>query len=427
MTSPILWQDNAQTVRLIDIPRSIAAAQGTVQYPCHDTLLSSPALDTPYPTNEPKKGTAKNDAAPDHIHWRYAKTLTAALEEVRIGHTGDWCSPRTFIEPGGGKRKHEDAANLPSHSVNEASASASSKDLSFDEPSSSGLYLPLHETVGGGDFDLPVKDRVVSNTHNEQVMLSMRSPNQTGIIRIPPRSSFYIGDCHDSPSFRTAIREQAEQEDSRKAFDFILLDPPWPNRSVRRTHKTPGATYSVMSTLSDVEDLLFGMDLDMLMVDRCLVGIWITNKTVVRKLVLGTGGLFESWGVQLTAEWIWLKTTVHGEPVTPLDGAWRRPYEVLLVGRKHQSSLGASSSVVDTKVIIGVPDLHSRKPCVRDLIEPLVHDPGDYRALEVFARYLVAGWWSWGNECVKFNGVEHWSSSDISPAQPEAEVKSSDT
>ena len=57
---------------------------------------------------------------------------------------------------------------------------------------------------------------------------------------------------------------------------------------------------------------------------------------------------------------------------------------------------------------MSVPDLHSRKPCLKELIETLLLDANHYRALEVFARHLVAGWWSWGDECLKFNWEGNW-------------------
>jgi N6-adenosine-specific RNA methylase IME4 len=154
------------------------------------------------------------------------------------------------------------------------------------------------------------------------------------------------------------------------------------------------------------------MDLDMLMADTCLVGIWITNKPAVRETVLGEHGLFATWGVALVEEWLWLKTTVAGEPVGPLDSAHRKPYEVFLLGRRRRTTTGSAPpptppALVVRKVVVAVPDLHSRKPCLKALIDPMVGF-AQYRALEIFARHLVAGWWSWGNECVKFNWEGCW-------------------
>jgi N6-adenosine-specific RNA methylase IME4 len=159
--------------------------------------------------------------------------------------------------------------------------------------------------------------------------------------------------------------------------------------------------------------LLLNTHLEILTEDQCLVGIWITNKPSIRDLVVGENGIFDCWGIEFVEEWIWLKTTVHGEPVTPLDGIWRKPYEMLLLGRrrqknKHRPDDRTPSLDIKRRVILGVPDLHSRKPCLKILIEPMMVKPTDYRALEVFARHLVAGWWSWGDECIKFNWDSYW-------------------
>jgi len=160
-----------------------------------------------------------------------------------------------------------------------------------------------------------------------------------------------------------------------------------------------------------MKQLIVGMDLDTLIAPSGLVGMWITNKPAVRSLVLGSGGLFESLNVGLIEEWIWVKTTTDGQPVTALDGLWRKPYEVLLLARAPQNPLQVVTEATEIKrrVIVGVPDIHSRKPCLKSLIELYMPDRNNYKALEIFARHLVAGWWSWGNEVLKFNWQGYWT------------------
>lgn len=138
-----------------------------------------------------------------------------------------------------------------------------------------------------------------------------------------------------------------------------------------------------------------------------LVACWITNKASVRDVLLET---FQAWNVRLVEEWAWLKTTVCGLPVNQIDGLWRKPYEVLLLGRKDIDEVESSHQDVQRRVIVAVPDLHSRKPHLKTLIEPLL--PGTYRALEIFARNLTAEWWSWGDEVLKHNWEGHWSTQE---------------
>ncbi|TKA35918.1 hypothetical protein B0A54_12365 [Friedmanniomyces endolithicus] len=428
MVDSILWQSEASDVTLIDIPRSIAAAQGTVQHPCHELLSSNEPLKVPFRSNEPKSATAKTKLCAGDVEQElqreYANICVEALAQVKAKWSGDWCLPRLSVATGkpAAKRKHDD--ERPKAHMN---ATRVSQPLE--------LYKPL---LQGPDDDaqsrvltvtnhgITASATLVANLNERPIVLPVSTDHVAGADRycVPPGSSFCLGDCHNARDLRAALRAQAEQRDGRKTFDFILLDPPWPNRSVKRTHKTAGSTYNTAANLRDVEDLLLGMDLDMLMADECLIGVWITNKQAIRALILDEGGLFDSWGVQLVEEWIWVKTTVQGKPVMPIDGLWRKPYEVLLLGRNQKSNCshntnGSAEVDIRRRVLMGVPDLHSRKPCLKELVEPLLSSNDSYRALEVFARYLVAGWWSWGNECIKFNSGECWE-------EPEAQEQSTD-
>jgi len=180
-------------------------------------------------------------------------------------------------------------------------------------------------------------------------------------------------------------------------FDFVIMDPPWPNRSARRKK-----SYSTGNS-RDITTLLSQIPLEHHLAPGALVGVWITNKPVFRDLVTAARGLFERWGLRLVEEWIWLKVTASGQPICRLESTHRRPYEILLFGPKTNDSRPIE---IKRRVIVGVPDLHSRKPNVRSMLDPML--PPSYQALEIFARNLTAGWWSWGNEVLKFQAEEHW-------------------
>lgn len=126
--------------------------------------------------------------------------------------------------------------------------------------------------------------------------------------------------------------------------------------------------------------------------DGGFVGIWITNKPKFRAYVLET--LFPSWRVEPVGEWVWLKITTTGEPMFDLESSMRKPYEILLFGQRTSNSsrkkrkrkrevdgdeehaavllenpsdgmTTAKLSVIPRKTILAVPDLHSRKPCIK--------------------------------------------------------------
>jgi N6-adenosine-specific RNA methylase IME4 len=425
---PIIWQSEDRNITLIDVPCSIAAAQGTQDQPCHDLLSSTQAQAEPYKTNEPKSAAARSRLVSNTVdteyHEVYADLLNDSLSVVRAAYDGPWCQPRPFIEtPKENGRKRKVGLNTVD-------------DLTGPEGGTNNLYQSLHpqlesqsnvlRTLSQQSFSIiHGLEHTESQSYQSRPTLdddtrasfSVTSPEDCDAFNsffLPLESSFILSSCSDSRTLHTSVRAQAQELEVSKKFDFILLDPPWPNRSVKRTHKTAYSTYSTAQSLDEINQLIAGMDLDVLMADSCLVAIWITNKPAVRDLVLGENGLFDCWGVELTEEWVWLKTTVHGEPVTPMDSVWRKPYEILLLGRKCRQyvapvkGLSTRQQEISRKVLVSVPDLHSRKPCLKELIEPLVPDRKRYRALEVFARHLVSGWWSWGDECIKFNGNQYW-------------------
>ena len=432
MALHILWQNAAKTTTLLDIPRSIVAAQG-FNRPDDYGLLSAQPREMPYPSSEPKTAAARaklaGNTVDEGLHAEYRELLTQALHEVRQHHSGEWCLPRSFVEEAGPRKKKrkleeaEDLSGTESHAADSALGPAAQQRLpdyflssiaradveSFEVQLSLADGSPI-ESTPHTIFGAPARFQANDSDKFANLSLSKTDETESFDFHIPPRSSFYLGDCAASRDFRKAIRGQSEQQGRRPVFDFILLDPPWPNRSIKRTHKTAGATYSTILSGEDLGDMIFDMQLDTLMAEDALVGIWITNKQAVRELVLGRGGLFECWDVELAEEWIWLKTTAYGEPTSVLDALWKKPYEVLLLGRKRKKDLDESQPgpAVKCRVIIGVPDLHSRKPCLKSLIEPMMPKDRPYAALEIFARLLVAGWCSWGEECIKFNWEGYW-------------------
>jgi N6-adenosine-specific RNA methylase IME4 len=242
-----------------------------------------------------------------------------------------------------------------------------------------------------------LQDTIVANpsTVITHVYISERS------FLIPPRATFLLSSIQLGASVIESASSSAGLSGAIEPglFNLILLDPPWPNRSAKNakvynTSGRPGELHPYYQSLPIVSRHLSRSG---------IVGIWVTNKRAIREAVLRS---MREMGLDVSEEWIWLKTTSRGEPVTALDGLWRKPYEVFLLFcrgaavPKGQCDLSLYPDV-KRRVIIAVPDIHSRKPCLKELLKPLL--PENYRALEIFARNLTAGWWSWGDEVLKFN------------------------
>jgi N6-adenosine-specific RNA methylase IME4 len=371
MSSCILYQNAQATITVIDIPRSIEQAQSSSLKYCR--LISSKPLEYPYPSVEPKSAKAKANVAQTSLEdLLLLKHLEFALDEVKGEYGGPWYLPRATGEDDSSfgevtedrKRLRLDLAggNLPSESL---------KDVEADH------------------VQLPQDCSYFHNSHPKPLNVLLRSNNEKAVI--PSNSTFLNGEILGTVDI---FRDHAPK------FDLIILDPPWPNRSARRKQ-----SYNTSYGNSQIRSLLKSLPLYDHLVDDGYVAVWITNKPSFREMILGEGGLFEEWGVQLVEEWIWLKLTSNGVPICGLDSTWRKPYEVLLVGRR-----GRKDGDIQRRVIVGVPDLHSRKPNLKALFESRMGKVEvRYEALEIFARNLIAGWWSWGNEVLKFQTSEHWA------------------
>lgn len=436
--TPILYQNLTKTLTLFDIPMSIAHAQGTIDHPCTDQIYASHPLQTPYPSTEPKTEKAKVNVlrtkASSNIDADFPEALLRqGLREVaEHWHSEyDWCLPRKISplvrERQSKKRKaddnidqvsspqnieseHTSTAVLPASKVETEEeigilSSGTEPDLKIPESEISArsieepLVLSTESTPKAFTCSSirTITNRLVSNPYPTPLSLQYSGVN----YKTPPNAQFLLSNIGEptAPSFSMAALTAYPNTSATAGqgqFDFVLLDPPWKNRSVRRS-----ARYDTMDD-SDPMVVLRAM-LGQHIAPGALVACWITNNAKVRDTAMEA---FQAWDVQLIEEWAWLKITMGGLPITPIDGLWRKPYEVLLLGRKGSDEAQESDHEFRRRVVVAVPDLHSRKPHLRTLIEPFL--PGNYRALEVFARNLTAKWWSWGDEVLKHNWEGHW-------------------
>jgi N6-adenosine-specific RNA methylase IME4 len=422
----ILYQNRSRTVILIDIPTSIAQAQTASGCRSFDALLSCEPIRQPYPSTEPKSEAARTrvlqqaDPKVLGVHSLLRQQIQDALAEIRTAHKGDWCLPRhrSHLKVRDPKLQQGKSVSPPTTlcpaSVESAGGGSSQPESGMCGETAShplgALQPPLQlrsagDTISMEHVGMPsIYNRVVRNENSTSITFDIDPMYQ---LRIPPLSTFISSPIENSiATFVNAANKLLCKESllGSGQFDLILADPPWTNRSVRRSKKYKTLEHQYTDPWETIRGVL-GKHL----APGGLVGIWITNKAEPREKVLAA---FQHWNVQLVEEWVWIKTTLHGELVTELDGIWRRPYEILLLGRKSYGSsspsLTAESSTISRRFICGVPDLHSRKPSLKELLEPLMPDRCSYQALELFARNLTAGWWSWGDEVFKFNWEDNW-------------------
>ncbi|KAK8216471.1 MT-A70-domain-containing protein [Phyllosticta capitalensis] len=435
---PILYRNGDDTVFLFDIPTSIAAAQGTKSCPARSVLLSRKPLTEPYGGAQlDNAGLQDNPNGFDEkLHQIYEELSTAALKDIEAHWTKpEWCLPRSLPqlpEPtptpspeGPHKRKRSESTEPTNEDLRNEGYPVTSdvqlrdaatlmirgtllNNLVKDYPTSIACEQRWNkrDQALSADIEDDPKPKWKSDDHDSPVAVIVSDIEFDNLypFRIPPRASLLLSDCRQTDLLRSTVRRMAQDYDHPRKFDLVIMDPPWPNASAK--HKK---SYNTLS-LKPLKSMLLKMDLDTVIATNGVVAVWITNSEQVRKTVLSPGGLFARLGVVLVEEWVWIKTTASGAPQSPIASAWRKPYEILLVGRVpdwlqpgNQSWTGQEA--VKRRVIAAVPDLHSRKPCVKSLMEELVLKKGDgeYAGLELFGRYAVAGWFVWGNEAIKYN------------------------
>ncbi|KAF7948018.1 hypothetical protein EAE96_009086 [Botrytis aclada] len=411
LPSHILYQNSSKTITLIDIPRSIEDAQSlstkqhTTSPKTAKKLISCKPIDIPYPSLEPKSAKARRNAPEKTIEeLMLERYVQLALDEM-IGDErweGKVCLERIWGEDEEPKKKRKSAPE---------EVEKSQQNFVTVENASE---LPKRVEVDG-----------VSGA-------------------IPPKSIMIYGNIPESN-----LSSNIEVHKDFPKFHVIIADPPWPNRSALRKD-----SYATASGTDGIENLLRFLPCHKIE-HNGYVGIWITNKPAFRSILLDEGGMFDHWGLELVEEWIWLKVASNGESMCEISGTWRKPWEILLVGRKkserggvgegdsgfkksvgneelnnenecdlegsnlhshppsHPPSPTTSQSensplTIKRRIIIGVPDLHSRKPNLRFLFGQLLGSQ-EYRGLEIFARNLTAGWWGWGNEVLKFQDDGAWA------------------
>ena len=447
LQSSIIYQNPTKTLFLLDIPISISLAQDLsptqhrhhrsvcstqAQQPLSHTpkkqtkcILSTAPLQTPYPTPpEPKTEKARArvleriPAAERVFHGDVVGPLVRdGLEGIRRGLGSEdggkaWCLERCVC-----------TSDLPWT----GSLGMSLGGWRADEGGQPPVILsPTCENVFGAIAELC--DVPVKNSSTESALLavlheSTPSSRKPCTFIIPPLTTFLFCTLAMTPSPPTPYPDTRHQKKDLipglprgQKFNLILFDPPWPNRSVRRSGHYHTQTYMDMDVLvQTVRDILRvclrGLDPNSESnlgkvsgnQEECIAAVWVTNSPKARK---ATYDAIQEAGLVVSEEWIWVKTTTNGEPITPIDGLWRKPYEALVIGQKKGTSRAGGDDVT-RRVLAAVPDVHSRKPNLREVFEE-VFFASSYSALEVFARNLTAGWWACGDEVLRFNAEEWW-------------------
>ncbi|XP_025158300.1 methyltransferase-like protein 4 isoform X4 [Harpegnathos saltator] len=214
------------------------------------------------------------------------------------------------------------------------------------------------------------------------------------------KCTFY---CYD-------VREIEKKMELNKQYDFILLDPPWWNKSIRRKKmKYIEASYKMM-----YNEELAKIPVGKLLHSNGIVAVWCTNASSHLNSI--SNEMFPSWGVTYRAKWYWIKVTQAGDTICNFNLApGKQPYELLILGSALKED---KMNIPDGKLVVSVPSaVHSHKPPVTEIIKEYL--PSEPKCLEIFARYLLPEWTSWGLEILKFQHLSLYQILDESKKKVE--------
>ncbi|KAG7301487.1 hypothetical protein JYU34_014453 [Plutella xylostella] len=216
---------------------------------------------------------------------------------------------------------------------------------------------------GGNNSDHPLKCEIKGNK-----------------FLLPQHSRFHVG----------CVKEQCKKLLGNK-FDFVVADPPWWNKYIRRLKASNDKlSYSMMYN----EDIA-SIPVKDLLSTNCLIAVWCTNSpsniTALKDII------FPAWGVEYVTTWYWLKVTNDMQPLCDFGaGSQKQPYERILIGKV------GDVEVPMKQLIVSVPSaLHSHKPPIVDLLSQCLKKENP-QTLELFARYLLPNTTSVGFEPLKW-------------------------
>lgn len=169
-------------------------------------------------------------------------------------------------------------------------------------------------------------------------------------------------------------------------FDFVLIDPPWPNSSVHNT--SPYSTFRVQD--------LYKLDLANLTSQDAVVACWVTNNDRIQR---DAKDYMSKCGFEHVRKLTWIKLTKHGELLFDASHQ-KKSSETLLLFKREDFELSHSVFFSCT------PPLHSTKPFLYNHFSSIIGRPV-VNPVEYFARFTHPGWTAFGDQSLLYNS-EHF-------------------
>jgi N6-adenosine-specific RNA methylase IME4 len=151
----------------------------------------------------------------------------------------------------------------------------------------------------------------------------------------------------------------------------IVIDPPWP---------ILGSTLPYQAIeMDELRDL----PIPELAAERCHLHLW----TLPNHYHFAAYEVMRNWGFRVVSEFVWCKTQLGK------GHYWRMSHEILLTAVRREDDRFDDLSL--RSWIVAPRGRHSEKPAaIREFLERASPGP----RLELYARKLVPGWFTWGHE-----------------------------
>lgn len=227
-----LYHNQDCTVFIVDIPTSIEESQclnsGGLS-PQLSHIYSTSPLEHPYPSPEPNSNQAFHQLAHGTDADDHITLLRKSLAEIKQNFRGSsWCLKRQAWPKDGLERKsvrdEQLLQGLQAH-----------QNLSLPNP----RILPLSGLVCIQNV-AEIQNQLVINPHGRTARLQIGSTGTQYLV--PPMATFLLSHIsfNTSSAFSMAALQAFPGPSSTTSagpaqFDVIVLDPPWPNRSVKRS------------------------------------------------------------------------------------------------------------------------------------------------------------------------------------------------
>ncbi|XP_067948831.1 N(6)-adenine-specific methyltransferase METTL4-like [Watersipora subatra] len=201
---------------------------------------------------------------------------------------------------------------------------------------------------------------------------------------IPTNSSFLMSDI-------LGLQEFSQTFDRK--FNFLIVDPPWENKSARRK--------KVYKRLNNTEFL--ELPIKRMSAENSLLLLWCTNCKSQREFI--EKSLLPHWDFRVVSTWYWCKVTKSGDLIRPFHKGGKKPYETLCIAVRTGQAI--PEQLISQKVIVSIPSLiHSAKPALLELFKKYL--PENPKCLELFARNLLPNFMSWGNEVIHQQDMDYF-------------------